>query len=91
MAVSEREVVTKLSVEAILQNMGIQMEESELVEHLRSIRPDFKDDEIDFELFVRVVALSLELKNFSEREDMLEEGFEEDAEEEKTWYNQEKV
>jgi hypothetical protein len=38
---------------------------------------------------VRVVALSLELKNFNEREVMIEEGVEEDFEEEKRWYNQE--
>lgn len=38
---------------------------------------------------MRVVALSLELKNYSEQEAMLEEGFEEDLEEEKNWYNQE--
>ena len=38
---------------------------------------------------MRVVALSLELKNYGENDEMLEEGFEEDMEEEKNWYNQE--
>jgi hypothetical protein len=38
---------------------------------------------------VRVVALTLELKNFSEQDAMLQEGYEQDLEEEKQWYNQE--
>jgi Ca2+-binding EF-hand superfamily protein len=64
-AVNERETITKLSLEAILHNMGINIEEGELLRHIREIKADYKEDEIDYELFVRVVALSLELKNFS--------------------------
>ena len=35
-----------------------------------------------------MVALSLELKNYADNEEMLEEGYEEDVEEEKKWFNQ---
>ena len=73
----------------MLQNMGIQIEEDELLQHLKNIKPDYKEDEIDYELFVRVVALTLELKNFSEQDTMLQEGYEHDLDEEKRWYNQE--
>ena len=69
--------------------MGIQIEEDELLQHLKNIKPDYKEDEIDYELFVRVVALTLELKNFSEQDTMLQEGYEHDLDEEKRWYNQE--
>lgn len=58
--------------------MGIQIDQEELSEHITHLKPDYKEDEVDYELFVRVVALSLELKNYSEQEAMLEEGFEED-------------
>lgn len=51
--------------------MGIQIDEDDLLRHIKSIRSDYKEDEIDYELFVRVVALSLELKNFSEQDAML--------------------
>ncbi len=77
-AVSEKEVITKLSLEAVLQNMGIQVEEDELLAHIKDIRPDYKQDEIDYELFVRIVALTLELKNFTEQDAMLQEGYEQD-------------
>lgn len=39
--------------------MGIQIDEDDLLRHIKSIRQDYKEDEIDYELFVRVVALSL--------------------------------
>jgi hypothetical protein len=68
--------------------MGINIDETEMLGHIKAIKPEYKEDEIDYELFVRVVALSLELKNFSEKEEMLEEGYEEDMDEEKRWYNQ---
>jgi len=47
-----------------------------MLDHIKSIKADYKEDQIDYELFVRVVALSLELKNFSEKDTMLEEGYE---------------
>ena len=52
--------------------MGIQIDQEDLAVHLKTLRADFKEDEIDYELFVRVVALSLELKNYGEHEVMLE-------------------
>lgn len=70
--------------------MGIQIDEDELLQHIKDLRPEYKEDEIDYELFVRVVALTLELKNFSEQDAMLQEGYEQDLDEEKKWYNQEK-
>lgn len=70
--------------------MGIQIDEDELLQHIKDLRPEYKEDEIDYELFVRVVALTLELKNFSEQDAMLQEGYEQDLDEEKRWYNQEK-
>ena len=69
--------------------MSIQIEEDELLQLLKDIKPEYKEDEIDYELFVRVVALTLELKNFSEQDTMLQEGYEHDLDEEKRWYNQE--
>ena len=69
--------------------MSIQIEEDELLPLLKDIKPEYKEDEIDYELFVRVVALTLELKNFSEQDAMLQEGYEHDLDEEKRWYNQE--
>ena len=47
--------------------MGISTDSDELLENLKAVRPDYKEDEIDYELFVRVVALSLELRNFAEK------------------------
>lgn len=55
--------------------MGINVGSEELFEHLKAIRTDYKEDEIDYELFVRVVALTLELRNFSEQEGMIQEGY----------------
>ena len=88
-AVNEKETISKLSLEAILQNMGINIDQDELTESLKSLKADYKEEDIDYELFVRVVALSLELKNYADNEEMLEEGYEEDVEEEKKWFNQE--
>lgn len=68
--------------------MGIQIDQEELMRHILSIQPSYKEDQIDYQLFVRIVALSLETKNFNEQEVMLEEGYEQDLEEEKQWYNQ---
>ena len=87
-AVNEKETISKLSLEAILQNMGINIDQDELTESLKSLKVDYKEEDIDYELFVRVVALSLELKNYADNEEMLEEGYEEDVEEEKKWFNQ---
>ena len=87
-AVNEKETISKLSLEAILQNMGINIDQDELTESLKSLKADYKEEDIDYELFVRVVALSLELKNYADNEEMLEEGYEEDVEEEKKWFNQ---
>jgi hypothetical protein len=39
------------------------------------VKADYKEEDIDYELFVRVVALTLELKNYSENEAMLEDGY----------------
>jgi FKBP-type peptidyl-prolyl cis-trans isomerase (trigger factor) len=41
-AVSEKEVITKLSLEAVLQNMGIQVEEDELLQHIKDIKSEYK-------------------------------------------------
>lgn len=87
-AVKEGEVISKLDVEVILHNMGITVEQSELNNHIGILKPDFKEESIDYELFVRIVALTLELKNFGEKEMMLQEGYEEDVNEEYHWYNQ---
>ena len=51
--------------------MGINIDQDELSESLKCLRPDYKEEDIDYELFVRVVALSLELKNYGEHEVML--------------------
>ena len=57
---------------------------------MKEVRPELKEDEIDFELFVRVVALLLELRNLNSVEnEHEEEDDEEDVEEEKKWHNQE--
>lgn len=47
-------------------------------QQILSLKPDYKEDEIDYELFVRVIALSMEMRNYGEKEQMFEEGFEED-------------
>ena len=83
-------MITKLSLEAVLQNMGIQIDEDELLQHIKDLRPEYNEYEIYYEWCVRVVALTLELKNFSEQDAMLQEGYEQDLDEEKKWYNQEK-
>ena len=58
--------------------MGISTDSDELLENLKAVRPDYKEDAIDYQLFVRVVALSLELRNFAEKEAVIQEGEEED-------------
>lgn len=58
-AVKEGEVISKLDVEVILHNMGITVEQSELNNHIGILKPDFKEESIDYELFVRIVALTL--------------------------------
>ena len=78
MAITEKEMISRLSMEAILENMGIATDSDELSDNLKAVRPDYKEDEIDYELFVRVVALSLELRNFTEKEAVIQEGAEED-------------
>ena len=57
MAITEKEMISRLSMEAILENMGIATDSDELSDNLKAVRPDYKEDEIDYELFVRVVAL----------------------------------
>jgi len=39
--------------------MGINVDQDELGEYLKSVKSDYKEEDIDYELFVRVVALSL--------------------------------
>ena len=68
--------------------MGINIDHEELTQSLKSLKHDYKEEDIDYELFVRVVALSLELKNYGQTQAMLEQGFEEDMEEQKKWFNQ---
>jgi len=41
-AVNEKEVITKLSLEAILQNMGISLEQEEISQHLKLLKSDYK-------------------------------------------------
>lgn len=41
---NEREHISKLSLEAILQNMGIQIDQEELMRHILSIQPSYKED-----------------------------------------------
>ena len=74
-------------MEAILNGMGIVVERSELQNYLGQMKKDFNEEEIDFELFVRVVAFLLELRNFEGEEVGKEE--EEEVEEERKWFNQE--
>ena len=48
MAISEKEFISRLSMEAILENMGISTDSDELLENLKAVRPDYKEDAIDY-------------------------------------------
>jgi hypothetical protein len=47
--------------------MGIQLEREQLVSYLKDISPGYKDDQINYEIFVRTIALLLELRNLTEK------------------------
>lgn len=59
MAVNESDQITELSFQAILINMGIQLEKEEIVSYMKDINPAYKDEHIDYELFVRTIAMLL--------------------------------
>ena len=42
-AVNEKETISKLSLEAILQNMGINIDQDELTESLKALKADYKE------------------------------------------------
>ena len=46
-------------MEAILNGMGIMVDRVELQNYLGQMKKEFNEEEIDFELFVRVVAFLL--------------------------------
>ncbi len=57
---------------------------------MKEIKADYKDEQIDYELFVRTIAMLLELRNLSDPDhSKLQIQDEEDELEEKNWYNQE--
>ena len=57
---------------------------------MKEIKADYKDEQIDYELFVRTIAMLLELRNLSDPDHSeLQIQDEEDELEEKNWYNQE--
>lgn len=43
-AVVEGELITELSLEAILVNMGIALDKKELDQHLAAVKPGYKED-----------------------------------------------
>ena len=49
-AVNEREVISRLSLEAILQNMGILLDHEDLVGYISMLKPEYKEDEVDLSL-----------------------------------------
>lgn len=59
MAVNEKDTISILSMEAILNGMGIMVDRVELQNYLGQMKKEFNEEEIDFELFVRVVAFLL--------------------------------
>ena len=43
--------------------MGIVIDREELITHLKAINSNYSDESINYELFVRTIAMLLELKN----------------------------
>lgn len=58
---------------------------------MKSLRPNYVHDEIDFELFVRLIAIIVEHNNLQKGEEgileLMDENKKMDEEEEEKWYN----
>ena len=57
---NESETISEHNLFALLLNMNFALDEQSVRQNLRRLKPDYAEDQVDCDLFVRLVAIILE-------------------------------